>query len=251
VTVQECLQIAIGRGQPGRLLDLEHELAPGGPVRAGPEDDEVRGIGQRGSDRLGSRCIRGAGGKERRGDVGVGGRAGEVAGHGRRGQDRRHVADRVAPALVHLVRGEQHVRERGTGRAVASRDQRRPRAGGARGLERPVRRSGSALVRDPDHERVGRRSYGELECLLRRDPGALAQRLAQDLDDGLGAVLARAAAGDDDRAAALRGLPNRDGELRGARVRVGEAHQEATGQVRLGRDHVGHVPRWAVPRRWL
>ena len=52
VAVQEGLEIAVCGRQPGCLLDLEHELAAGRPVRPGGDDEEVRGVGEPGGDPL-------------------------------------------------------------------------------------------------------------------------------------------------------------------------------------------------------
>ena len=38
--MQERLEVAVGGGEPRPLLDLEHELATGGAIGAGAEDDD-------------------------------------------------------------------------------------------------------------------------------------------------------------------------------------------------------------------
>jgi hypothetical protein len=108
-------------------------------------------------------------------------------------------------------------------------------------------------VRDADHDSVARRIEGELERLL-DDDGAdrrsvTPERVAQDRCGPERRVLARSAAGQDDRPALVDGLRDRRREGGGRGARGGEARQEATGEVRLGRDHVGHVVRRRGPER--
>jgi hypothetical protein len=64
-------------------------------------------------------------------------------------------------------------------------------------------------------------------------------------------VLARAAAGDDDSGAGTRRLSDRAGEPPGRALGVGQALDDAARDVRLGRDHLGHVVRRAVAERGL
>ena len=93
-----------------------------------------------------------------------------------------------------------------TRRATADRDDRRPRPGSPRRLQRGVRRGRPALVRDPDDEPRRRRVQRQLECLCgdrfvrrvaRRADVRLPDRIAQDLGDAQRGVLRRAAAGHD------------------------------------------------------
>ena len=109
------------------------------------------------------------------------------------------------------------------------------------------------FVGHADHEPAARRVEGELER-LRRHHGAGAaahpgrpDRLAEDLDGRLGRVLAGAAAGDDDRRAGARRLPDGSREPPGAALGIREAVQDPAGHARLRRDHLGHVVRRAVP----
>ena len=60
VAVQERLEVPVGRRQPGRFLDLEDELAGGGPVGARADDDEVACLGESRRDGLGARRVLGA-----------------------------------------------------------------------------------------------------------------------------------------------------------------------------------------------
>ena len=84
--------------------------------------------------------------------------------------ERREVADRVAPALVHLDGLDHELRRGGPPgrRSGAAGDHADTRAAGRGRVHRPDRRGGAALVRDADHEPAGRRIEGELERLRRR-----------------------------------------------------------------------------------
>ena len=80
----------------------------------------------------------------------IDGPAGERRPDGRRREERRGVADRVAVALVALERLDDEVdplRARGP---AADRDDRRPGAGRAGRLDRPGRRPGATVVADRD-----------------------------------------------------------------------------------------------------
>ena len=57
VAVEERLEVAVGGRQPRRLLDLEHELSPRGPIRTRGDDEQVRGVGQRPGDPLGAGLV--------------------------------------------------------------------------------------------------------------------------------------------------------------------------------------------------
>ena len=108
------------------------------------------------------------------------------------------------------------------------------RAGLASLFQRDVRGPGPALVAHADDD-AARRAEPVLERALERLDGDGAarmtelprqsggpQRLAQDLHRGECAVLARAAAGHDDRPPLLRGASDSGGETRGGSARVGK-----------------------------
>ena len=102
--MQERLEVAVGGRQPGRLLDLEHELAAGRPVGARGDDDAA------GARRPAAAAIRSAPvssrapvGEEVGHRGGIDRPPGQVRRDGGGGQDRAEVADGVAPALVELA----------------------------------------------------------------------------------------------------------------------------------------------------
>ena len=145
------------------------------------------------------------------------------------------------------------------GRAGARGEHARPApaaaaAPRARGSSRAVPPSWETPMTSPPRRRV----EGELERLGRRRPSRrrraipaariASRRISTVAERG---VLARAAAGDDDRRARARRLPDRAREPPGAALGIGEAVQDPAGHARLGRDHLGHVVRRAVPVRRL
>ena len=96
--------------------------------------------------------------------------AGELVGDRRRGEDRREVADGVAPAVVHLDGLDDHLGDRSATATPAGEPalpviEGGPRPGRGGRLERPDRGRRPALVRDPDDEAAGRRVERELERL--------------------------------------------------------------------------------------
>ena len=154
VAVEERLEVADRRRHPRGLLDLERELARGDPVHAGADDEQVRGGGDRSRRwprrgathrrlrRARPRCPARTRAPERPGARRA---ARERRGGRGRGDDRRHVADGVAPAAVHLDRRERDVRARRppVTRALAGDQRRRgavPATGGHRRPSSPSSR---------------------------------------------------------------------------------------------------------------
>ena len=153
VPVEERLEVAHRGRHPGRLLDLEDELAGGRPVGArGDAIRIVRTPARMAAIASAAGLVGGPAGQEVRGraprSTSIARRAAPPIG-GRR-EDRRDVADGVAPALVQLLGRRRRCRRaaRAGGRSGAAGDERRPRAGGAGPLERRVRRRRAALVGD-------------------------------------------------------------------------------------------------------
>ena len=117
-------------------------------------------------------------------------------------EERRQIADGVAPALVLLPGRHHQVGQAGTRRAAAHRHQRGARAGSARGRDRLVRQRRPALVRDGDEE-PGRRAAGAASRAPGRPdlaPRRCLERLVEQRGDRHRGVLAGPAAGDEDRA---------------------------------------------------
>src|SRR5439155_26522741 len=145
----------------------------------------------------------------------------EVTGQCGRGEDRREVADRVAPALVLLVRRHDDVGKFRPGRPLRDGDDGDGRPGDLGALEREIRRPRPALVAHANVERAATTELAlerGLERLHRRrrarnaEPGWEADaghRRAQDLGPGLGAMLARTAAGHEDGGAVYGRGPER------------------------------------------
>ena len=103
VAVQEGLEIAVCGREPGCLLDLEHQLAAGRPVRPGGDDQEVRGVGEPGGDPLRAGGVACAIGDQVGHRGSVEGTARQVGADRRRCHDRAEIADRVAPAVIELA----------------------------------------------------------------------------------------------------------------------------------------------------
>ena len=255
--MEERLEVPHRGREPRGLLDLEHELPGGDPVRARGDDQEVRRTGERGRDRT----VRpGAVGARRMGRLDPVAEPSSESGPVRRpareqvrgddgGDHRRHVADRVAPAAVHLDRGQHDVGDRGGRGPGARRQERGPRPCGHGGVEGRDRGRSAALVTDADHEAAPRRVQRELEGLGgggtgTRQPGR-APRLPEDLRRALGSVLRGAAAGDDHRATGHGRLADRGREARRGPV-AHEARHDPGRERGLGGDHLGHRPRRPV-----
>ena len=144
VAVQKRLEVAVGRRQPGSLLDLQHELASGGSVRPGPDDDEMARIGEVAAIASAPVVSRAPSASRRSIAATSTGRPDRCAPTAARGEDRTQVADRVAPALVELARLDRdagegpgrrppaHCDDRGRPARVTGRLERRPRGGGRR-----------------------------------------------------------------------------------------------------------------------
>ena len=132
VPVEERLEVAVRGRDPGRLLDLEGQLATGGPIDPRSDDDDVARVGEGRGHRLGRGRIRGAGGHEATDRVRVRGLSPESRPDRGRCEERRDVADRVAPALVELLGRDDDVCDGRAGRPVRHRHDRRPRPGRAR-----------------------------------------------------------------------------------------------------------------------
>ena len=136
--MEERLEVAHRAGDVRRLLDLERELARGDAVRAGADDEQVAGLGDRAPDRSGSlascravppappRCPR------RRAPAGRSGVDGPAAPAARRRRQPPRSATRTPPCgttPVHLDRREHDVcAPAGAGAPGARGDQRRPSA---------------------------------------------------------------------------------------------------------------------------
>ena len=180
-------------------------------------------------------------------------RPASCVGDRRRGDDRRQVADRVAPAVVHLDgRDDESRRPRPppAGDPALPVIDRRPRSGRRRRLERPDRRRRPALVRDPDHEPAGRRVERELERLGRRGswPGRSAARRPAAPSRRISTTACAACSlvpqpvtmiG----APLLAAWPIAPASRPAGPCRVGEPVEDPLGEERLGGDHVGHVER--------
>ena len=260
VAVEERLQVAGSGRDPGGLLDLEDELPGRDPVHAGRDDQQVLRRRDAGADDRVRTMAVGAGGVrsldpvDQAGGIGIGLRdpAGEQVGRDRRGDDRGHVAHGVAPAAVHLDRGEDEVRYVRDGGARAGRDGRRPSATVTGCLHRGDRRRRPALVAAADDEAVGQGIQGQLER-LRRDGAPAGQAgaapaIAEEGGSRERGVLRGSAAGRQDGAVTERGVTNRG--RKGVRRPVGEDPPgDAGGQGGLGGDHLGHRPGRAVPQR--
>ena len=142
MAVEERLEVAVGRRQPRRLLDLEDELAAGRPVRAGRDDQQVGRVGRAGRRSARRRPRRAApAARIARRRIAVERPSRQVRPDRRRRQHRAQVADGVAPALVELLGLDDEVGQRRTRRPPGDRDERRPGAGGPRGGQRRVRRA--------------------------------------------------------------------------------------------------------------
>ena len=228
VPVPDRLQL-VGHGrQPSALLHLQGQLPRGGVV--GPRSNRHQPVDGReaAGQPLGRRVI-GSGrhlafdGFCR--DVGPQQRGMETGA----GDQRREIADGVAPGLVLLSGGDHVAGDGGAGGAVADRDQGgravRP-ASPAQGLVGGI---GAALVRDRDDHATVRWPSGQLERLHR--PHMAAARLrAEAVRDQVchrhRRVLARAAAGGRHRKPRLDGVP--DGFRHPFERRIGlEAHRPA------------------------
>ena len=173
VAMQERLEVAVGRRQPRRLLDLERRARG---RRAGPRPDastmRCAASARRGRDPLRAGLVARARGEERPPTASASSaRPDSCAADRRAGEDRAQVADRVAPALVELTGLDDDVGERRRPGAAADRDDGGRAPGVAGGLERGVRGGRPALVRDADDEPARRRVQGQLECLGRADVG--------------------------------------------------------------------------------
>src|SRR5206468_3827989 len=93
-------------------------------------------------------------GEQRTRRAAVGGAAAEVTGQRGGGEDRREVADRVAPALVLLVRRHDDVGKFRPRRPLRDGEDGDGRPRGLRALEREIRRPRPALVAHADDERA-------------------------------------------------------------------------------------------------
>ena len=252
VSVEQRLEVAHRRRQPGRLLDLERELTGGGSVGPGGYGQDGRRVRELGRDRLGGRGLVEAGGQRGAHVSRVRMPTGQMAGDGQGSQDGRQVADRVAPALIGLVGGDDDVGKAPAGRAVGDGDQGGARARVAGREERRVRGPSAALVGDADHEAASLGSERRFECLdgldARRQAGSH-ERFLQDERTGHRTVLAGATADDTDRRPGAGGLAQPAGQHRGRRRGLRQPAQEPFGERGLGGHHVGHHERWAVTLR--
>jgi len=104
-------------------------------------------------------------------------------------------------------------------------------------------------VRDANEQPGPLRIEGRLERLRRDDCVGLRRKargaggLAQDLDDALCPVLARATARHDDRLSGGERTPDGASEPFGGRAPLRKPAKQAPRKVWFGRDHVGHVIR--------
>ena len=181
----------------------------------------------------------------------VAGCAAEDAGRHRRRDDRRDVADGVAPAAVHLDRGHDDVRGCGRRRPGAAGDERRSRARRAGRLHRRDRRRRAALVADPDHEAARRRARARARTPgPTRVPSRQARpppRVAEDRRHGHRRVLGRPAARHDDRPAAVAPPRRTAAASAAAEPSPATRSRDPCGERGLGRDHLGHRPRRRRP----
>ena len=255
--MEEGLEIAHRRRQPGSLFDLEDELTRGWPVRTRTNDEDGPGVGELRRDRLGARLVAGAPCQQRPDVAGIDRSRGEMGPDRGRRDQWRDIADRVAPAVVELDRLDHGLCQLGPRRAAACGDQGGPRATGGRSRKGPVRRGGSAFMRHADHEPGCRRIEGQLVCLGGQNrsrsgrQSRTAERVAEDVDDTLGGVLARPAAGDDDRRAVACRLADLAGQPPCRALWIHKPVEDSDREIRLGRDHLGHVVRGPVSQRRL
>ena len=180
--VQHGLELERGGGQAGSLLDLQRELAGGdrSPCpRRRRSADRCPAIAAATRPR-----VRVLADVEERADGGrVERRAAQLRCQRDAHDQRRQVADGVAPALV-LLLGQDHVvgqcRPR---RAGPNGDQRRRDAGRSGGSDRFVRDVRAALVRDPDQQPASERPPDGVERLKRSNlaAGGQVERLGTSL----------------------------------------------------------------------
>ncbi len=263
--MEERLELAQLRRQPGRLLDLEGELAGGGAVGTGGHDDDLAHPGQPLGDRL-----RLAGPGEpaleecpHRVGVGVAGLPGDAA-RPRPRPDRREVATVWTSSSIHRGETIQHARSARPvavrppsasvpGRGIARSDRGPSRPGdpddqpAALGPERRSRAWSldvpAARAADPAPGGASGRSRRKLApCSLGRSPSPRPLAPLQRRADGGGESPGR-------------GVPPGSLEARrhagGARAAPDDAQapQDPAGEGRLGRDHLRHPPGRSRPRR--
>ena len=189
VTVQERLQVSVRGREPRSFLDLEDELAAGGPVIPEADHDEPLRVFEPAGDRLGRpRPVDAA-----RDELGRGIRvhrpAPSVRADCRQREDRCQVADDVAPVLVQLVGRRPRCRRglpRAIGRVTVTIASARRRCGTrqARRSSRACRLRGRRRSRARAH-RVERHSNAWTPGAPppeRHGSPAVRMRIAQDLD---------------------------------------------------------------------
>ena len=229
MAVQERLQVAVRGRDPRPFLDLEDELAAGGPVTSGGDHEQPVCVREACRDPLGGGRLVDAARDEIGGGLRVKRPARDVRPDCREREDRRQVADDVAPVLVELLGRDHDVGEGCPGRPVADRHDGRTRAGGAARGQCGVRRGRAAFVGHADHEAAAHRVERQLERLdageRRGRQAGGPKRVAQDLDAGERRVLRRAAAGDQDRPAGGSRLGDGSGE-HGRRAGLGRQRRQ-------------------------
>ena len=116
--MEERLEVAHRRRDPGGLLDLEGQLARRRPIGAGP-DVMIVAQPARTAAIASALASSAAPDSEQSRRARCPSPTGELVGDRRRGDDRRQVADRVAPAVVHLDRRDDELRRRAATAAPA------------------------------------------------------------------------------------------------------------------------------------
>ena len=251
------LQVAVGRRQPGRLLDLEDQLAAGRPVGARRDDQQVGGAGAsvaaiRSAPGDVARARRRGGRRPRRRRWPGPDSSAPIAG---RGEQRAEVADRCGTSSGRARRSRRRSRRSrppGERRLAVTIAVRAPAARDAASAAfvAPVPPSCEIPMTRP----APGGSQRQLERLFGQHDGAgeagRRQGVAEDLGRALRAVLRRPAAGHDDRLAGRR-RPSRIAAARAAAPLRGRvAPEQPAGQRRLGLDHLGHVVRRAGTVGW-
>jgi hypothetical protein len=109
VAMEERFEVPHRGRDPGGLLDLEGQLAGGRAIGPGPDGDDRSAAGQDRRDRLGAGLVGGPREEKVADEAAVGRAIGQLIGDGRRGHDRRQIADGVAPAVIHLDGGHDEL----------------------------------------------------------------------------------------------------------------------------------------------
>jgi hypothetical protein len=154
LAVQHGLELQRDGGHAGAFGDLQRQLARGDPVdaRAGAEDDPAAGKTLADGRRVHSRGVS----EQRPRNRGPCRHGAEAARDGRAREQRRGVADGVAPRVVVARRDEHMIGRGGHARRRLLRDRRRSCAGLAGGGDGELGRAGLALVRDGNAHPVDR-----------------------------------------------------------------------------------------------